>query len=66
MLEAWFNLWCTGQLVLLEDAVFYPVTRVQALQDMMSVMQDAEAFHQSLLHPSAWYKLNDGPSEEEA
>lgn len=28
--------------------------------------QDAEAFHQSLLHPSAWYKLNDGPSEEEA
>lgn len=26
--------------------------------------QDAEAFHQSLLHPSAWYKLKDGPPPE--
>lgn len=26
--------------------------------------QDTEAFHQSLLHPSAWYKLKDGPSSE--
>lgn len=25
--------------------------------------QDTEAFHQSLLHPSAWYKLKDGPSD---
>ncbi len=58
--------WCIGQLVLLENAVFYLVAIVQGLQDMMCVMQDAEAFHQSLLHPSAWYKLNDGPSEEEA
>lgn len=66
MLWAGFSLWCTGQLVLLEDAVYYPVAHVQALQDVMSVMQDAEAFHQSLLHPSAWYKLKDGPSEEEA
>ncbi len=66
MLEAWFDLWCKGMLVLLEDAVFYRVAHVQALQDMISAMQDAEAFHQSLLHPSAWYKLKDGPSEEEA
>lgn len=27
-------------------------------------MQDAEAFHQSLLHPSAWYKLKDGSSQD--
>ena len=26
-------------------------------------VQDTEAFHQSLLHPSAWYKLKDGPSD---
>ncbi|KAL3159822.1 hypothetical protein ABBQ38_010225 [Trebouxia sp. C0009 RCD-2024] len=25
--------------------------------------QDTEAFHQSLLHPSAWYQLKDGPSD---
>ena len=29
------------------------------------VLQDTEAFHQSLLHPSAWYKLKDGPSNED-
>ncbi len=52
--------------MLLEDAVFCLVASVQALHEVMSVTQDAEAFHQSLLHPSAWYKLNDGPSEEEA
>ena len=46
--------------------MFYLVANVQALQDVVCVMQDTEAFHQSLLHPSAWYKLNDGPSEEEA
>ena len=26
-------------------------------------VQDTEAFHQSLLHPSAWYQLKDGPSD---
>ena len=37
----------------------------QFVRDTLTcALQDAEAFQQSLLHPSAWYKLKDGPSDD--